>query len=294
MPEFMNRLVEIFPEVGEPDDTTATCFQRSYALLIIPRSGSTFLSRTLLASGLFGDPDEWFNDDLDSVAANFVKEGRGTTFYSYIAHVHETRTGANGVFGVQLSVEQLHALNTLVPLPHVVGPRACWFFLRRRNLVAQAISDYKANTTGRFHSYQDAQAEATYDPDALAAKARHIVALEQEAFTFFGEQGLWPIELYYEDIVDEGFTMAFFRNALQIYGEAGTDTTIRPTYPVEKLATPENARWEKSFRSDRRRVLAEIERERPRILVPFPSPGGGATSGGTVRRRLAGFLGKPA
>jgi LPS sulfotransferase NodH len=271
MPQVVNRLAEIFPSVGLPDDTTATPFIRSYALLIIPRSGSTFLSRSLLASGLFGDPDEWFNDDPGSVAAKFVAEGRGSTLYSYISYVHETTTGSNGVFGVELSVEQLQALNALVPLPHVVGTSALWFFLRRRNLVAQAISAYKADATGRFHSYQEVRVEATYDADAVAAKARHIVRLEQEAFEFFSERELFPIELYYEDIVDEGFTMALFRNALQIYGEAETDTAIRPTYPVEKIATPENSQWEESFRSDRRDFLAGLERERPRILVPFPS-----------------------
>jgi LPS sulfotransferase NodH len=266
----VNPLAELFPSVGVPDETIATHFQRSYAILIVPRSGSTFLARTLLVSGMFGDPDEWFNYDPGSVAANYAAEGPDRTLYSYVSHIQETTTGANGVFGVQLGVSQLEFLRPLVPLEHVLGPRPCWFFLRRRNLVAQAISLYKARTTGRFHSYQDVRAEAGYDADAIAGTARSLVTEEQKAVTFFRESGLWPIELYYEDIVDESFTMALFRNALQIHGEPEIDGATRNTYPVEKMATAGSSRWEESFRSERGDYLEGLERERPRILVPFP------------------------
>jgi trehalose 2-sulfotransferase len=272
----VNPLAELFPTVGVPDETTATCFRRSYAILIMGRSGSTMLGRTLLMSGLFGDPDEWFNCDPGSVAADYVAEGRGETFYSYLSHIQETTTGTNGVFGVQLSFEHLDYLEDLVPLSHVFGPQACWFFLRRRNLVAQAISAWKATASGRYHSYQEARAEAPYDADAIANHARDFVTCEQASVEFFRQKGLWPIELYYEDIVDEDFSIALFRNALQIYGEAETDKPARETYPVTRIATSENSRWEDLFRSDRRDYLAELERERPRILVPFPadtSPG---------------------
>lgn len=267
----MNPLAELFPSVGVPDEATATCFRRSYAILIMPRSGSTMLARTLLVSGVFGDPDEWFNCDPGSAAANYVAEGRGDTLHSYVSHTQEKTTGANGVFGVQLSFEQLASLKALIPLERVIGPHACWFFLRRRNLVAQAISGWKATASGRYHSYQEARVEATYDADAIARIARALVASEQASCEFFRERKLWPIELYYEDIVDEAYSIAVFRNALQIYGEAEADEPARATYPITKIATSENLRWEESFRRDRSDVLAELERKRPRILVPFPA-----------------------
>jgi LPS sulfotransferase NodH len=272
----VNELGELFPSVGVPDDTTATYFRRSYAILIMPRSGSTMLARTLLVSGLFGDPDEWFNYDPVSVAANYGAEGPGNTLYSYVSHIQRTTSGANGVFGVQFSFEQLAFLKALVPLSHVVGPRACWFFLRRRNLVAQAISAWKATASGRYHSYQEALAEAPYDADSIAQHARDLVKWERASFELFRKLGLRPIELYYEDVVDEGFAIAQFRNALQIY-DAETDKPARETYPITKIATSENLRWEESFRSDRADILAGLESERPRILLPVPSdssPGG--------------------
>jgi LPS sulfotransferase NodH len=188
-----------------------------------------------------------------------------------VSHIQETTTGANGVFGVQLSFEQLEFLKALVPLEHVIGPDARWFFLRRRNLVAQAISAWKATASGRFHSYQEARAEAPYDADAIARRARALVTWEQGSFEFFRESGLSPIELYYEDIVDEGFALTLFRNALGIYGDAETDKPARQTYPITKIATSENLRWEESFRSDRRDFLTELESERPRILTPSPA-----------------------
>ncbi len=228
------------------------------------------LARTLLVSGLFGDPDEWFNCDPGSVAANYVAEGRGNTLYSYVFHIQGTTTGANGVFGVQLSFEHLERLKPIIPLEDLVGPRACWFLLRRRNLVAQAISACKATATRRFHSYQEATAEATYEPDNIARMARALVTWEKGAFEFFRDRGLWPIELYYEDIVDERFSIALFRNALQIY-DAEAESPARETYPVTKIGTSENLLWEESFRSDRADFLAALERERPRILVPLPS-----------------------
>src|SRR5438045_4634565 len=86
-PASVNPLAELFPNIGEPDNATATRFRRSYAILFMPRSGSTMLARTLLVSGVFGDPDEWFNGEPGSVAADYVAEGRGDTFYSYVSHI---------------------------------------------------------------------------------------------------------------------------------------------------------------------------------------------------------------
>jgi len=275
-PDAVNPLAELFPDIGVPD-AAATPFRRSYVILLMPRSGSTMLARTLLLSGLFGDPDEWFNGDPGSVAANYVAEERGNTFYSYVSHIHETTTGANGVFGVQLSFEHLVHLDALTPLSHVVGPQACWFLLRRRNLVAQAISAYKAVATGQYHSYQEARAEATYDANVIADTIAAFVDWELGAFQFFRERGLWPIELYYEDIVDEAFSIALFRNALQIYDDLEADTPARQTYPITKIATSENLRWEETFRSQYAKFLVEIERKRPRILIPFP----GTSAGGS-------------
>lgn len=256
--QVFNPIADMFSQLGTGRVVPACESRLSYVILFMPRSGSTFLTHTLRHAGILGDPDEWFNYDRDAVARLAAVEDGVDSLYSYISWVRRTATSPNGVFGLEISVPQLQYLTALVPLDHVVGSHARWFLLRRRNLVAQAISLYIANSTGRFHSYQDAPADPVYDAEEIETAAAQIVQWEHAAVEFFQARALWPVALFYDDIFDEAKTVALFRNVLQPDGEHTSGVN-----PIMKVGTSLNASWEARFRSERAQRLAELTAQRP-------------------------------
>lgn len=81
-----------------------------------------------------------------------------------------------------------------------------WFYLRRRDMVAQAISRYRANASGVYQSC--AQDESTppvsYDGDAIARSLLRAAAFEYHLARFFDERELSALPLWYEDIDHHG------------------------------------------------------------------------------------------
>jgi LPS sulfotransferase NodH len=83
--------------------------QTCYLVLATPRSGSTLLGQGLQASGLAGDPKEFFGHKMP-----FWMERRQTpTLPSYAARLREERATSNGVFGAKLIYRQLLHLESL-------------------------------------------------------------------------------------------------------------------------------------------------------------------------------------
>src|SRR3954468_9297106 len=80
-----------------------------YLMLATPRSGSTLLGQGLQASGLAGDPKEFFGHKMP-----YWMERWGTpSLESYVARLVSARSTANGVFGAKLLYQQLLHLEGL-------------------------------------------------------------------------------------------------------------------------------------------------------------------------------------
>jgi LPS sulfotransferase NodH len=109
-----------------------------YAILCSSRSGSTHLCDLLRSTKRAGDPQEFFNRSLNF---NHLLNGKG--FVDGI--VNGTKT-ENDVFGAKLvGLDQLsdYADSTL-EFTHCI-------YLKRRDVVAQAVSRYKSWKTGVWH-----------------------------------------------------------------------------------------------------------------------------------------------
>jgi LPS sulfotransferase NodH len=132
--------------------TDRTC----YLILATPRSGSTLLGQGLQASGLAGDPKEFFGPKMP-----FWMERWGTpALESYVARLVPARSTPNGVFGAKLLYQQLIHLESAarqdphlsdLPLASILAhlfPNLHLIWVSRKDKVRQAISWFKARQTG--------------------------------------------------------------------------------------------------------------------------------------------------
>src|SRR5215213_1388408 len=85
--------------------TAQTC----YLVLATPRSGSTLLGQGLQASGLAGDPKEFFGHKMSF----WMERWQTPTLPAFIVHLRQARATPNGVFGAKLLYRQILHLESL-------------------------------------------------------------------------------------------------------------------------------------------------------------------------------------
>lgn len=183
---------DMFNRPPLPDDPLV------YWIAFTPRSGSTWLGRVLGESGVLGRPLEYFN----LKAAKYAIERSGATsmqeYYRYLKRDRQT----NGVFGAEVAINHLKKLID-EGYNAVIDETDFWFFLRRRDFVAQSVSLYKARETRIFHSDQSAQADlmVKYDKEKIMNNALQVLSAEYNWAQFFASSQITCEELWYEDMV---------------------------------------------------------------------------------------------
>lgn len=161
------------------------------------RSGSTWIGRLIDKHGLAGMKGERLRridaaDDLDAALDAVIAAEPGP------------------VFATRLMGPQRARLAEAVGLGDVPAgfagafPDCRWLWLRRRDVVGQGISYWRARSTGRWHVNKDDPAPEpaiAYDfaaiDGAIADLARHDAGWAR----FFEAAGIAPTELWYEDFM---------------------------------------------------------------------------------------------
>jgi len=234
-----------------------------YLICILPRSGSTYLTHLLRDNRHYGYPNEWFN--YDSIKA-IISQNDLYGFNDYLEYIWRENSSPEGIFGVQLSYPQYRCLNEIIPLEGVLGDGFKWFFLRRKNIVQQAISLYIAHNTGVYHWYcfdpdKDSRslADIPYDNARITRFIEEILDHERKFERVFTERGVEPVRLYYEELVDNAASiMQIFRE------ELGVDRGLlaNDTKAVRRLFGGINAKFEERYRSQNRRYLEGLSMSR--------------------------------
>ncbi|MDF3037818.1 MAG: Stf0 sulfotransferase, partial [Thermomicrobiales bacterium] len=128
----------------------------TYLILATPRSGSTLLGQGLQATGLAGEPREFFGHKM----AFWMERWRTPDLPGYAVRLIQTRATPNGVFGAKLLYRQLLHLEMLarqdpelagLPLGGILAglfPNLHLIWNTREDKVRQAISWFKARQTG--------------------------------------------------------------------------------------------------------------------------------------------------
>ena len=178
---------------GEPDLV--------YMLASVPRTGSTYLSHLLWATGCLGAPLEYLN---------FEKTGP----YYFAAHsaeaqarlwrsIRHRRTSPNGVFGFKIFPVQLQALTRENPalLQTLRSDRIVYLTRRDRN--AHIVSLARASVSGVWRKEQEKALAAppSYSQEAMEAAERGIAVQEAAWEKSFRQRAIEPLRLSYEDVI---------------------------------------------------------------------------------------------
>jgi LPS sulfotransferase NodH len=174
----------------------------SYFVCGTPRSGSWLLCGLLASTGVAGRPHEWFWQDTEQ--SNRRAWGV-SSFTDYLVRVRDAATTPTGVrsWRIPRRLRQLGDCPSDLSIidRHFPSPRFVW--IRREDVVAQAVSWSKAIQTGRWHHWD------TPRPRAVSAYDRHqIDVLTREAAANDAAWGAWfaaneidPLTVRFEELV---------------------------------------------------------------------------------------------
>jgi LPS sulfotransferase NodH len=245
--------------------------QTSYLVLATPRSGSTLLGQGLQASGLAGDPKEFFGHKMPY----WMERWQTPALPAYVARLSQERATPNGVFGAKLLYRQLLHLESLarheaelaeLSLPEILDrlfPDLHLVWVTREDKVRQAISWFKARQTGVWGQGQAQIApklgrawrlgdeplqpgELAFDYDGIAALVRQAEVEDAAIGQFFATSGIEPFRVIYEE-----FTPRYEETILALLRWLGVtpppDLTL-PNPRTVKLADDRTDEWVARFR----------------------------------------------
>jgi trehalose 2-sulfotransferase len=253
----------------------------SYLVLASQRSGSTLLVESLRATGVAGEPQEFFQylpatsqapqprewfadvkDDsilklLDPLDVGTPDLAPAEIWRDYIRTVGRT---PNGIWGGKLMWNQTPLLlNRAKNLPNrsgdgllaairdVVGEQPLLIHIHRPDVVSQAVSFWRAVQTrvwrGRPDPVRDAR--ATYHAGAIAHVVTMLRAQEDGWHKWFAEEGVTPMEIPYP---------VLWRNLTQVVADIleqlGLDRELAPAPVLERQADHRSDEWVERYRAD--------------------------------------------
>lgn len=253
----------------------------SYLVLASQRSGSTLLVESLRATGVAGEPQEffqylpatsqapqpreWFADlEDESILRLLDPLDPGTPdlapaeiWRDYIRTVGRT---PNGVWGAKLMWNQTPALlKRAKNLPNrsgdglraairdVVGEEPLFVYVHRPDVVSQAVSFWRAVQTRVWRGKPDPvrDARATYHADAIAHVVTMLRAQDEGWRNWFAEEDVKPMDVPYP---------VLWRNLTQVVAailEAlGLDPRLAPQPVLERQADQRSDEWVERYRAD--------------------------------------------
>lgn len=231
-----------------------------YTILFTARSGSSWLSDIITETQCMGSPQEWFNPRLMPSSTR----AKGSRNLDEFTNAISRHNAYGGYFGFEITIHQLKATFGSGRKLLDYFPDTTFFSLIRKDIVAQAVSLFKLETTGISHtknmSEQDVSRKDTefrYDRDGLKRAIRHTLAAEIGQEAFFHNFNIQPIRLSYEGMTAMGKEQVcrFFADKLGAQMEQNPDAESRH----RKIGTRKNDEFSERFRQEEKTFLAEIE-----------------------------------
>jgi LPS sulfotransferase NodH len=174
----------------------------NYMIAFTQRSGSSLLCDLLRKSGNMGRPYEAFETDKDGKIVPYARRYAGwnseTMADHYASHLKYNNT--NGITGAKVTWDQWQGLiGGLGGEPHVDK----WVWLRRRDILRQAISLYRAEQTSQWDLFKDDQPKPApqFDGPAILETAKRLQGQETLWGAFFARHNIKPLVLWYEDLI---------------------------------------------------------------------------------------------
>lgn len=225
----------------------------AYVLCGTPRTGSTLLCDLLSSTGVLGRPESYCREpDEATWAGRFGLPTDGSRVRDYHAFVQAVRgvaTTDNGVFAVRIMWGSLERMmeglgkpptrSDLGTLERVFGPLS-FIYLRREDVVGQAVSWCRAEQTGFWQGGDIASRPPEQDLDRMKGLVRTIRDHNAAWRSWFDRQEVQPFLVTYEQLVHDGRT-----TVESIAGRLGVEVPAgwEPSSPHRKQADDVNAYW---------------------------------------------------
>jgi LPS sulfotransferase NodH len=237
----------------------------SYLICATPRTGSTLLCGLLASAGVAGCPESYFRrQGQQGYAAEWGvarSPGGGFRYADYLrAALAAGRTG-NGVFAGRIMWEtlaevlaELRAMNPDLPgggvglLERAFG-HVRFVYLRREDVVAQAVSLVRAEQTNVWHdsvreTRQEPDHEAQFDFDRLHQRVQQIDQHNAGWQEWFSSAGIEPFPVRYEELAVDpvGITRRVL-DFLDLEPPAGRELAVGHRRLADELSTQWVARY---------------------------------------------------
>jgi len=218
------------------------------------------LCSLLSSTGVAGRPESYFrNEDLVWWARRFgvsLTSDNRFDYREYAAGVLREGSTPNGVFATRVMWGSLeHVIDGLALRPgarsdldvlaEAFGPLRV-LYLRREDVIGQAVSWARALQTGYYQHGDKATAEPTFDHDQIDELVHTIEEHNAAWSAWFTEQGADPYSVTYEDLVADprSTTEAILRHL-----NLGLPPEWRPSPPHKRQADQVNSDWVQRYRA---------------------------------------------
>ena len=238
----------------------------SYTIWFTQRTGSTLLCKAIESSGVAGNPREWFNCPPD-LLTTFKK----TSHAELQEYLYKLGSTENGIFAIKHSFYEPHfsqLIETLRKFPacplgemkrtdvwEQVFPNHRHIFMTRRNKVRLAVSWWRAIQSEEWHMPVDEPRKSVdisnaYSYEAINHLYNECSMREAGIQEFFAEGGITPLNIFYEDFVQE--YEGTVRRVLD-YLELDLKYAIVSPPAMTKLADSVSEEWAQRFRQERQK-----------------------------------------
>ncbi len=226
-----------------------------YAIFFTPRSGSSWLMDMCQQAEL-GRPMEWFSTSM--LSRDFAPMGLPSavrlgakSLDDYVARIAALSAPGEPV-GIKLPWWDLKAILPQIEWSSIAGSFKSFFYLTRKDTVAQAISIFRSSESNLWHSFQDDKGAkqkfetVDYDAAKITKWLRHIQACEDSFEKLFASCGLAPIRLFYEDVEANPTSVL-----MQVNAALGQPPrVIEPRSTLNRLRTDLNSEWAARYRRE--------------------------------------------
>lgn len=187
--------------------------KKRYAILSVPRSGSTLLARGMEATGQLGVPLEYFNQNARD-AWHYLNAGYDENLAEYLSEIEKRRTTDNGWFGLKVHYrhfENLYGDMAFEEAVKFVEKQDYCILITREDKIAQSVSYFRARVTGLWSSEHEEFFESepmpknVFDPQKILHCLDEISNGEQQWRRVLEKTQKNFLEIVYEDLIHQYF-----------------------------------------------------------------------------------------
>ena len=231
----------------------------TYAIATQARSGSNLLASALKETKLLGLPTEYFNRAM--IHQGYF-EGADGTVEKQCWLIRNSASDPGGVCGMKLFPRQFDWAAQRLHLPEWF-PDMNWVWLRRRDILGQAISWEFAMQSGAWTSIAQARRQPVYNFEQISRKLVVVSLSDARWNHYFAARRITPIEVWFEDLTTGGME--------HVIGQLAQKANVAPAkdwkanIAITQQSDPAKDEW-------RERFLAESSADLHPLMQPKLEP----------------------